>query len=393
MKFERAIVTQLEKSLRSSAPLIQVVIGPRQVGKTTAAEQVVSRLGWPTVFESADAPLPHSADWIETHWNRARLLAKSKRVILIIDEIQKVKGWSEVVKRLWDQEKRTKGLVRPLLLGSSALLLQHGLTESLSGRFMLHRFPHWSADECSEAFGWNLEQWFYFGGYPGAAAFVKNENTWKRYILDSLIETVIARDVLQLQTVTKPALLRQLFALGATYPAQILSYNKMLGQLNDAGNTTTLAHYLNLLETAFLISGLELFSKGKPRKRGSSPKFVLWNNALINAPSLKSFRQVKADPTWRGRLVENAVGAKLLNELQGLPWTISYWRDGNHEVDYVVTSASAILGIEVKSGRSGKQTGMIAFKKAYPSAKTLLVGEGGVPLDEFFQRPASDWLE
>lgn len=393
MTFERSNVNEIEKALRTRSGLIQVVVGPRQVGKTTAADQVAKRLQWPTIIESADAALPHPADWIELQWKRARLLAKKKRTLLILDEVQKVKGWSEVVKKLWDEEKRTKGLVRPLLLGSSALLLQQGLTESLAGRFLLHRFPHWSADECSKAFGWSLEEWFYFGGYPGAAPFMKNEAMWKRYISDSLIETVIARDVLQLQTVAKPALLRQLFALAATYPAQILSYNKMLGQLTDAGNTTTLAHYLTLLETAFLISGLEIFSKGKPRKRGSSPKFVLWNNALINASSLKSYKQLQNDPAWRGRLVENAVGAKLLNDLQGLPWVVTYWRKGDAEIDYVVTHGTISIGIEVKSGRSGKQSGMNIFKKAYPKAKTLLIGEGGIPLQEFFDQPAANWLD
>lgn len=393
MTFQRAKVIDIERALRSRSLLIQVVVGPRQVGKTTAAGQVAKRLKWPTLIESADAALPHSSDWIEMQWKRARLLAKKQRTLLILDEVQKVKGWSEVVKKLWDEEKRTNGPVRPLLLGSSALLLQQGLTESLAGRFLLHRFPHWSADECSQAFGWTLEEWFYFGGYPGAAPFMKKEEAWKSYISDSLIETVIARDVLQLQTVTKPALLRQLFALAATHPAQILSYNKMLGQLSDAGNTTTLAHYLNLLETAFLVSGLELFSKGKPRKRGSSPKFVLWNSALINAPSLKSFKQVQTDPSWRGQLVENAVGAKLLNELQGLSWTVAYWREGDAEVDYVVSHGTTTIGIEVKSGRSGKQSGMSAFKKAYPKAKSLLIGEGGIPLQEFFGQPAAKWLD
>jgi predicted AAA+ superfamily ATPase len=253
---------------------------------------------------------------------------------------------------------------------------------------MLHRFSHWSAEECSKAVGWDLEEWFYFGGYPGAAPFVKKVDSWKSYVLDSLIETVISRDVLQLQTVTKPALLRQLFALAATYPAQIFSYNKMLGQLSDSGNTTTLAHYLNLLETAFLISGLELFSKGKPRKRGSSPKLVLWNNALINAPSLKSFKQMQEDRAWRGRLVENAVGAKLISDLQGKAWSVSYWREGEAEVDYVLAHGATTIGIEVKSGRAGKLSGMNAFKKAYPKARLLIIGDGGIPLEEFFLQPS-----
>ena len=200
----------------------------------------------------------------ETQWRlvRAQAASTKKRVLLVLDEIQKVPGWSEVVKRLWDEEIRTGGKVRVLLLGSSALLVQRGLTESLAGRFFLHRCTHWSWSECRAAFGWTLDRWIYFGGYPGAAAMADDETTWKRYVADSLIETVLARDVLQMQTVTKPALLRHLFALAAQYPAQIFSYNKMLGQLHDAGNTVTLAAYLRLLETAFLASGLELYSKG-----------------------------------------------------------------------------------------------------------------------------------
>lgn len=393
LQYKRPHVDKIKQAFLSSKPLVQVIIGPRQVGKSTAAEQVRNLLGWPSVVESADSALPHGPEWVENHWLRARKSAKSKPVLLILDEIQKVKGWSEVVKRLWDEEVRIGGMVRPLILGSSALLLQQGLTESLAGRFFLHRFNHWSLAECQKAFTWNLDQWLYFGGYPGAAAFAGDESIWKRYITDSLIETVIARDVLQLQTVTKPALLRQLFALSATYPAQIFSYNKMLGQLTDAGNTTTLAHYLDLLETAFLASGLEIFSKGRPRKRGSSPKLIIWNNALINAISYKTFAETQADSSWYGRIVENAVGAKLLNELSGTEWSLSYWRDGDAEVDFVLSRGTATWGIEVKSGRSGKIPGINEFQKKYPKAKIVLIGRSGIPLEEFFLRPAEDWFD
>lgn len=392
MTFERPAVLEIENGLGSRLPLIQVVVGPRQVGKSTAADQIVKRLSWPSHSASADSPLPHPPEWIETQWQLARMLSKTKKVILVLDEIQKVRGWSEVVKRLWDQERSNKGPVRPLLLGSSALLLQQGLTESLSGRFFLHRFTHWTWEECRRAFGWSLNQWIYFGGYPGAASLAGDQTQWKRYVSDSLIETVLSRDVLQLQTVNKPALLRHLFALAATYPSQILSYTKMLGQLQDAGNTTTLAHYLNLLERAFLASGLELFSMGKVRKRGSSPKLILWNNALINATSLRSFSEAQRDGSWWGRLVENAVGAHLLNDLQGPHWSVTYWRDGDAEVDFVVSHGKDVWGVEVKSGRGGKQGGMEAFRKAYPTAKTWILGAGGIPLDQFFSRSAQEWF-
>jgi uncharacterized protein len=277
-------------------------------------------------------------------------------------------------------------------LGSSALLIQAGLSESLTGRFFLHRCSHWTFQECVDAFGWDLPHWIYFGGYPGAAAFSDDERKWKRYVTDSLIETVLARDVLQLQKITKATLLRHLFALAATFPAQILSYNKMLGQLQDVGNTTTIAHYLKLLETAFLVSGLELFSRGSVRKRGSSPKLLLWNNALVNALSNRSFDESIADTSWWGRLVENAVGGYLLGTLSPADYSITYWRERDREVDFVIARGIKLWAIEVKSGRSGKTTGLELFRARYPDAQILIVGGSGIPLQEFFATPAEMWL-
>jgi hypothetical protein len=238
-----------------------------------------------------------------------------------------------------------------------------------------------------------LRRWLYFGGYPGAAVFTEDEQRWKTYVTDSLIETVLARDVLQMQKIVKPALLRHLFALSAAFPAQIFSYNKMLGQLQDAGNTTTLAHYLRLLESAFLVSGLELFSRGQVRKRGSSPKLILWNNALINALSSKTFMEAVGDASWWGRLTENAVGAHFCNGLSGTGHTLTYWRDGDKEVDFVVAKGPSIWAVEVKSGRSGKMSGMDRFRSKYSKAKSLVVGGAGIPLEKFFSEPADAWLQ
>lgn len=394
MAFRRALVEELVTAISRKPPLLQVIVGARQVGKTTAVQQLIERLAWPHVYASADAPLPPGPDWIETQWRLARMQApgREKTVLLVLDEVQKVTGWSQTVKRLWDEERRIGGGIRPVLLGSSALLVQRGTTESLTGRFFLHRCPHWTWPECREAFGWSLDEWLYFGGYPGAAPFANDEATWKRYVADSLIETVLSRDVLLLQSVNKPVLLRHLFALAATFPAQIFSYNKMLGQLQDAGNTTTLAGYLKLLKLAFLASGLEVFSQGQVRKRGSSPKLVLWNNALVSALGLRSRQEASADGAWWGRLVENAVGAHLLNGLPGPDWSITYWRDGDEEVDYVVTHGTKVWAIEVKSGRPRKWSGVSAFKKRYPKAQIWLVGADGVKLEEFFRRPAVEWF-
>ncbi len=394
MKFERHLLLTLREELSNPTPVIHVLIGPRQVGKTTIGLQIQESVEIPTIYATADSPVPLDSSWIETHWKRAVTESNASRspVILILDELQKVKGWSETLKILWDS--RLDGPeIRVLILGSSSLLMQEGLTESLAGRFFLHRCSHWSYSECKAAFGWNLEQWIFFGGYPGAASFINDEVSWKRYVTDSLIETVLARDVLQMSKIAKPVLLRHLFALAATLPAQCVSYTKMLGQLQDAGNTTTLAHYLKLLESAFLVSGLELFSRNKQRKRGSSPKLVLWNNALINALSTKTFDQTITDTAWWGRLVENAIGADLCNSLNSIEYTITYWRQGNYEVDYVIARGADIRAIEVKSGASKKLSGLARFQSQYPEAKSLIIGGPGIPLEEFFSTDPKRWLQ
>jgi predicted AAA+ superfamily ATPase len=393
MDYYRPLFEVLRSELSRPTPVIHVLIGPRQVGKTTIARQLQDALPVLTLYATADSPLPLDGAWIETQWHRAVVESNASDgpTILILDELQKVHGWNETIKLLWDNRPEGRD-IRLLILGSSSLLMQEGLTESLAGRFFLHRCNHWGYRECRDAFGWSLEQWLYFGGYPGAAVFIENESAWKRYIADSLIETVLARDVLQMTRVAKPALLRHLFALAATFPAQSLSYTKMLGQLHDAGNTTTLAHYLRLLESAFLASGLELFSRGQQRKRGSSPKLVLWNNALVNALSTRTFTTAIADPIWWGRLVENAVGAYLCNGLNSVEYTVTYWREGHHEVDFVVTRGRDTWAVEVKSGRGGKITGLTRFRSRYPDSRTLLVGGQGIPLVEFFSRDAQSWF-
>lgn len=392
MAFELKVVDDLESALRQSPPLLQILIGPRQVGKTTAAWDLAKRLEWPSVFEAADLSPPPGPEWIETHWQRARAL-RGRPALLVLDEIQKVPGWSVTVKRLWDEERRRPNPVSVVLLGSSSLGLHQGMTESLAGRFLLHRCMHWSFPEVASAFGMSLEEWIFFGGYPGAEAFRKNESQWVRYIADSLIETAIARDVLQMHTVAKPALLRSLFGLAATHPSQILSWNKMLGQLVDAGNTTTLSHYADLLETAFLLSALPLYSAGIPRKRAGSPKLILWNNALVSAFCSHPYAEARRSGPWWGRLVENAVGLHLLNQLPRESYAVSYWRDGMQEVDFVVTRGKEVWALEVKSGRPGRNSGLERFRERYPRAKALLIGTGGIPLEEFFSRPAPDWFQ
>ena len=380
---ERALTQKIEHRLAAGPDLLQIIVGPRQVGKTTIARAVAGRFDGTVHYHAADLPLPPGPEWIESHWQRARRDAEERGCLLILDEVQKVAGWSELVKALWDEDRAAGRRLKVLLLGSSALLLHRGSAESLAGRFFLHRCLHWSLDECRRAFGFDLDQFLYFGGYPGAASLVDDEEAWRAYVTDSLVETVVARDQLGMQQVAKPTLLRHLFALAARFPAQLLSYNKMLGQLTGAGNTTTLAHYLRLLESGFLVSGLERYSAGQARSRGSSPKLILWNNALVSALNQKTFDQARADLAWWGRVVENAVGAHLVNHLQTVSHEVSYWRHRNDEVDFVVRVGARVTGVEVKSGRADRLPGLAAFHRRFPGAEVLVIGRGGVSLDQF----------
>jgi uncharacterized protein len=388
--YKRPLYHTIQTLLNGKAPLIQVIIGPRQVGKSTIASQIAASFKGAIHFESADSSPPYHNTWIDAQWNTARLKAKDAPGLLILDEIQKIPGWSESVKKLWDEDRREARDIKVIILGSSALLLQEGLTESLAGRFYLHRCGHWSFIECKEAFKYTLDQWIYFGGYPGGASFLKDEDLWKNYIRDSLIETTISRDVLQMHKVNKPALLRNLFFLSARFPAQIVAYNKMVGQLQDAGNTTTIAHYLDLLETAFLVSGLE---STVTLKRSSSPKIILWNNGLISALHRYSFQEALADRAWWGRLVENAVGAHLLNSLPTSIYELNYWREKDIEIDFCLSVGTARYGIEVKSGRIGKVSGIERFAKRYSKSTNIMVGAGGIELAQFFSSDPSNMFK
>ena len=312
---------------------------------------------------------------------------------LALDEIQKIPGWSETVKRLWDEDARRKLPLRIVLLGSAPLLMARGMTESLAGRFEQLCLPHWSFAEMRDAFGFILDQYLYFGGYPGAASLTDEPERWRRYIVDSLIETSISRDVLLLTRVDKPALLRRLFALACRYSGQILSYNKMLGQLVDAGNTTTLAHYLDLLAGAGMVSGLQKYAGDAARSRGSSPKLQVLNTALMSATARMTPAEVASDPEYRGRLVVSAVGAHLANAAACGECELFYWRERGAEVDFVVRAGRRLIAIEVKSTAAGRLTsGAAEFAAAFRPHRTLLVGGDGIALEEFLARPVSHWI-
>ena len=375
---------------------IQVVSGARQVGKKTMVAQVAERSGLPYRSASADQPTLRGPEWIEQQWEAARLLARDSSptgAVLIIDEVQKAPDWAEAVKRLWDEDARNSVPLKVVLLGSAPLPLGRGLTESLAGRFERLHLPHWNYSEMRDAFGFSLDQFLFYGSYPGAAPLISQPARWARYIRDSLIETTISRDVFLMSRVDRPALLRRLFELGCIYSGQILSFNKMLGQLQDAGNSTTLAHYLDLLSLAGMLTGLQKFAGAQVRRRNSSPKFQVLNTALMTVSSGLPMEQARESNEFWGRLVESAVGAHLANAAASGECEVFYWRDRNREVDFVVRAGHRLTAIEVKSGRSSNTLpGMASFSESFHPDRKLLVGRDGISVEEFLSRPVGHWV-
>jgi predicted AAA+ superfamily ATPase len=395
-RYRRPVLGTLLARLREPRRHIQVLAGPRQTGKTTLARQALADLPWPAHYASADEPLLKGAAWLAAQWEVARAMSAGPRArsgaLLVLDEVHKLPGWSETVKRLWDEDTARRVPLRLVLLGSSPLLVRQGLTESLAGRFELLPVRHWSFGEMREAFRWGIERFVRFGGYPGGAALVGDPERWARYVRDSLIETTVSRDVLLSTRIDKPALLRRLFELACRHSAQILSYNKMLGQLVDAGNTTTLAHYLDLLAGAGLVAGLSKHAGAVVRRRGSSPKLLALDTALVTAVVEPESSGPAADAAGWGRLVETAVGAHLVAGTVGSNVEVGYWQEGGWEVDYVLRRGRRVTALEVKSGRRRERpAGLEAFAQRFRPSRLLVVGPGGIPLEEFLSRPALDW--
>ena len=393
-EIRRQALAQLITRLQEPRRFLQVVAGPRQVGKTTLVRQALALLSTEIAQHSvsADNPGLAGASWLTRHWETARgLAAQAGSCVLVLDEVQKLPSWTEEVKRLWDEDTRAKRDVRVVVLGSAPLLIARGLTESMAGRFEMTRLGHWRYNEMREAFGFTVDQFIYYGGYPGAAPLIGDEARWAAYVRDAIIETTISKDVLLMTPVQKPALLRRLFDLACRYSGQELSYQKMMGQLSDAGNTTTLAHYLHLLEGAGMVCGLQKYAGQAVRQRASSPKLQVFNTALMGSIAATEgfgFERLRATPELWGRITESAVGAELLarhlthSNTQPL---IHYWRNGSAEVDYVLRHQGELMAYEVKSGHKiRKATGLDAFCAEYTTARPVVLGIGGLPLEAWF---------
>ncbi|MCY7357610.1 MAG: AAA family ATPase [Rudanella sp.] len=386
--FSRKELPVLISRINEPRRFIQVIMGPRQIGKTTLVGQLVNQATMLTHYVSADGVGAANDAWVDQQWETARFQIRNAGAtegLLVIDEIQKIDNWAEIVKAQWDKDSFANISLKVILLGSSRLLLQKGLTESLAGRFEVTQLTHWTLPEMEAAFGFTPDQYVWFGGYPGAASLIGDETRWRDYILNSLIETTVSKDILMLTRVDKPALLRRLFELGCGYSGQILSYTKLLGQLQDAGNTVTLTHYAQLLDSAGLLTSLDKFAVDKARQRGSIPKWQVQNSALFSAFSPISFEQTRTNPVEWGRWVETAVGVHLCRSARLGDVELFYWRDGNDEVDFVIQRGRQVIGLEVKSGRTQSAPGMGAFQRKASPDKVMLVGNSGIPWVDFLR--------
>lgn len=385
--YKRAEYHKIKSRLEEDRKFIQVVTGARQIGKSTVVKQVLKDIELPYQFFSADKVPASNTAWISNCWAAVRSLKENNAwdcVILVIDEIQKIANWSEAVKKEWDDDTFNDCNIKVLLLGSSRVLLEKGLSESLAGRFEEIRMSHWGYKEMKDCFGLSLNQYIFYGGYPGAASLIGDNDRFEQYIQSSIIDATINKDILMDTPISKPALLRQTFELGSAYSGNILSLNKMLGSLQDAGNTSTLASYINLLNESGLLCGLQKYSVDMSRRKASIPKFQVYNNALKMVYNPLTFEQAIMDRKTWGHIFESAIGAYLVSQAFVHRFNVYYWRERNDEVDFILQKKSSLVAIEVKSNAEKRTEGLEKFKQMFNPKSSFIVGDGGISAEDFF---------
>lgn len=368
---------------------MQIVMGPRQVGKSTLVGQFTEGVSVPFDFFAADGVNRFDSSWIPNKWQQVRMrmdIHSEQEHILIIDEVQKIRGWSEQVKKEWDEDSRSHRNLKVILLGSSRLLLQKGLEESLEGRFETIKMGYWDWQEMHEAFGFSMDEYVYFGGFPGLAPDIQDEDRWRNLMEDSIISPILTRDILEIEEIRNPALLRQVFELACIESAKELSLTKMQGTMNS-GTVPTIKNYLDILNKSMIVQALQNYSPSRVKEKQSVPKMQVFNNAFRNRFGTFSFDEARVDPAEWGRLVESAVGAHLANRAMTDDYELFYWRnERRQECDYVLRKGQALVAIEVKSGSVDKTVGFEKFKEQFADNVTaaFIVGPHALPLDDFF---------
>ena len=390
MQYERQHLAILKSRMAEPRRRMQIIMGPRQVGKSTLVYQFCDGLDTPYDFFSADGVGRFDTTWIPNHWQEARMkmdLHGDKEHIIIIDEVQKIFGWSEQVKKEWDEDTRNKRNLKVILLGSSRVLLQKGLDESLEGRFEPIKMGFWEWNEMRDAFGFTMLQYIYFGGFPGLAPDIHDEDRWRNLMEDSIITPILTRDILEIEEIRNPALLRQVFELACMESARELSLTKMQGTMNS-GTVPTIKNYLNILDQTMTVKPLQKYAPSVVKEKNSVPKMQVFNSAFRNRYGLFSYEEAVANPTEWGRQVESAVGAHLANRSLLDGFELLYWRDEHKkECDYVLKKGQALVAIEVKSSSADDTSGFEKFKELYGEHLTaaLIVGPEGLPLEDFFE--------
>lgn len=387
--YQRRHLNILKSRMAEPRRRMQIVMGPRQVGKSTLVGQFTEGISVPFDFFAADGVNRFDSSWIPNKWQQVRMrmdIHSEQEHILIIDEVQKIRGWSEQVKKEWDEDSRSHRNLKVILLGSSRLLLQKGLEESLEGRFETIKMGYWDWQEMHEAFGFSMDEYVYFGGFPGLAPDIQDEDRWRNLMEDSIISPILTRDILEIEEIRNPALLRQVFELACIESAKELSLTKMQGTMN-CGTVPTIKNYLDILNKSMTVQPLQNYSSSIVKEKQSVPKMQVFNNAFRNRFGTFSFDEARVDPAEWGRLVESAVGAHLANRAMTDDYELFYWRnERRQECDYVLRKGQALVAIEVKSGSVDKTVGFEKFKEQFADKVTaaIIVGPQALPLEDFF---------
>lgn len=387
--YQRRHLNILKSRMAEPRRRMQIVMGPRQVGKSTLVGQFTEGISVPFDFFAADGVNRFDSSWIPNKWQQVRMrmdIHSEQEHILIIDEVQKIRGWSEQVKKEWDEDSRSHRNLKVILLGSPRLLSQKGLEESLEGRFETIKMGYWDWQEMHEAFGFSMDEYVYFGGFPGLAPDIQDEDRWRNLMEDSIISPILTRDILEIEEIRNPALLRQVFELACIESAKELSLTKMQGTMNSS-TVPTIKNYLDILNKSMIVQPLQNYSPSRVKEKQSVPKMQVFNNAFRNRFGTFSFDEARVDPAEWGRLVESAVGAHLANRAMTDDYELFYWRnERRQECDYVLRKGQALVAIEVKSGSVDKTVGFEKFKEQFADKVTaaFIVGPHALPLDDFF---------